>query len=96
MENRNGLIVDALPTRASGHAERLAVIALIEPRAERPNPITLGTDKAYDTGDLVMELRDLCWGMRCRNPIRRICANGLSRRLKRGRAVMRRSLSGSA
>src|SRR5436309_9160358 len=49
MENRNGLIVNAVTTRASGHAERLAAIALIEPRADRPNPITLGGDKAYDT-----------------------------------------------
>ena len=59
MENRNGLIVDAVTTRASGHAERLAAIALIEPRADRPNPITLGADKAYDTADFVMELREL-------------------------------------
>ena len=38
MENRNGLILDAVTTRASGHAERLAAIALIEPRADRPQP----------------------------------------------------------
>ena len=58
MENRNGLILDAVTTRASGHAERLAAIALIEPRADRPNPITLGADKAYDTSDFVMECRE--------------------------------------
>ena len=58
MENRNGLIVDAVTTRASGHAERLAAIALIAPRADRPNPITLGADKAYDTSDFVMECRE--------------------------------------
>ena len=58
MENRNGLIIDAVTTRASGHAERLAAIALVEPRADRPNPITLGADKAYDTADFVMELRE--------------------------------------
>jgi transposase len=58
MENRNGLIVDAVTTRASGHAERLAALALIEPYADRPMPITLGADKAYDTGDFVMELRE--------------------------------------
>jgi transposase len=52
MENRHGLIVDAVTTRASGHAERLAAIGLIEPRADRPNRITLGADKAYDTADL--------------------------------------------
>ena len=56
MENRNGLIVDAVTTRASGHAERLAAIALIEPRSGRPHPVTLGADKAYDTADFVEEL----------------------------------------
>jgi IS5 family transposase len=58
MENRNGLIVGALTTRASGHAERLAAVALIDPHADRPQPVTLGADKGYDTGDFVMELRD--------------------------------------
>ena len=51
MENRNGLIVGALTTRASGHAERLAALALIEPHADRPQPVTLGADKGYDVGD---------------------------------------------
>jgi IS5 family transposase len=45
-------------TRASGHAERLAALALIEPYAEQPQPVTLGADKGYDVGDFVMELRD--------------------------------------
>jgi IS5 family transposase len=58
MENRHGLIVDAIATRASGHAERLAALGLIEPRADRPKAVTLGADKAYDTGDFVMELRE--------------------------------------
>ena len=31
MENRNGLIVGAVTTTASGHAERRAALALIEP-----------------------------------------------------------------
>jgi len=58
MENRNGLIIGAVTTRASGHAERLAALALIEPRAERPQPVTLGADKGYDAGEFVRELRD--------------------------------------
>src|SRR5262249_30264867 len=57
MENRNGLIVGAVTTRASGHAERLAALALIAPHADRPQPITLGADKGYDANDFVMELR---------------------------------------
>jgi hypothetical protein len=57
--------------RASGHAERLAslaliepyaerlaALALIEPRAERPQPLTLGADKGYDSSDFVIELRE--------------------------------------
>ena len=58
MENRNGLIVGAVATRASGHAERLAALALIEPRGERPRPVTLGADKGYDSADFVIELRE--------------------------------------
>ena len=42
MENRSGLIVDARLTRVSGHAERLAALAMIEPWADRPRAITLG------------------------------------------------------
>jgi transposase len=57
MENRNGLIVDAVTTHASGHAERLAALALIEPQAERPLPVTLGADKGYDSAEFVEELR---------------------------------------
>ena len=45
MENRNGLIIGALTTTASGHAERRAALALIEPHAATPQPVTLGADK---------------------------------------------------
>src|SRR3712207_2247936 len=46
MENRSGLLVGACLTRADGHAERVAALALIEPHADRPSTITLGADKA--------------------------------------------------
>jgi transposase len=59
MENRSGLIVDTRLTRVSGHAERLAALAMIEPYGDRPHAITLGADKGYDTRDFVMELREL-------------------------------------
>ncbi len=59
MENRHGLIVDACVTQADGHAERTAALAMIEPRADRPNRITLGADKAYDAQDFVNELRSM-------------------------------------
>jgi len=58
MENRNGLIVDGCVTQADGHAERSAALAMIEKRADRPNPITLGADKGYDQ-DFVNELRSM-------------------------------------
>ena len=59
MENRNGLIVDAVATRASGHAERLAALHLVEPHADRPQKVTLGGDKGFDTRDFVAELREI-------------------------------------
>ena len=52
-------MVDACLTRADGHAERVAALHMIEPRAERPRRITLGADKGYDAEDFVNELRSL-------------------------------------
>ena len=59
MENRHGLFVDTRLTRVSGHAERLAALDMIEPRADRPEAITLGGDKGFDAADFVMELREI-------------------------------------
>lgn len=59
MENRSGLIVDACLTAADGHAERIAALSMIEPRADRPRAITLGADKAYDAEDFVNELKSM-------------------------------------
>jgi transposase len=59
MENRNGLLVYACLTPADGHAERVAALHMIEPRADRPRAITLGADKAYDAEDFVNELRSM-------------------------------------
>ena len=59
MENRHGLLVDACLTEAGGHAERVAALHMIEPRADRPHAVTLGADKAYDTKDFVNELRSM-------------------------------------
>jgi IS5 family transposase len=59
MENRSGLIVDACLTAANGHAERIAALVMIEPRADRPRAITLGMDKGYDAEDFVNELRSM-------------------------------------
>ncbi|MER9362947.1 IS5 family transposase [Mesorhizobium sp. M0019] len=59
MENRHGLLVEACLTLADGHAERVAALHMIEPRADRPRAITLGADKAYDAEDFVNELRSM-------------------------------------
>ena len=58
MENRTGLIVDALVTPATGTAERDASLVMIG-RRPGTHPITVGADKAYDTRDHVAELRHL-------------------------------------
>lgn len=59
MENRSCLIVETRVTLASGHAERLAALDMIEPYADRPGAITLGADKNFDTADFVAELREI-------------------------------------
>ena len=59
MENRNALFVDACLTKADGHAERIAALHMIEPRADRPKRITLAADKGYDAEDFVNELRSM-------------------------------------
>ena len=59
MENRNGLIVGAVATRASGHAERLAAQHLIEPHTGDARRITLGGDKGFDTQDFIAEMHEI-------------------------------------
>ncbi|MFM9859753.1 IS5 family transposase [Pseudoxanthobacter sp. M-2] len=59
MENRSGVIVDACLTKVGGHAERVAALAMIEPHADRPRPITLGADRGYDAANFVNELRSM-------------------------------------
>ena len=56
MENRNGLVVDARLTLASGTAERDAALAMMARRAGGRRK-TLGADKAYDTAGFVAALR---------------------------------------
>ena len=57
MENRNGLVVDAALTRATGTAEREAALAMLD-RQRRRHRITLGADKAYDVTGFVGDLRE--------------------------------------
>ena len=52
MENRNGLVVDALVTEANGTCERDAAHIMLDRRVPRAT-MSVGADKAYDTGDFV-------------------------------------------
>jgi transposase len=58
MENRNGLLVETFLTEANGRAEREAAMLMAEeiPPGKR---VTMGADKAYDTQELVRELRGM-------------------------------------
>jgi len=55
MENRNGLVVNAQLTSASGTTERAAALALLGQPRKR---VTLAADKAYDTKEFVANLRE--------------------------------------
>ena len=54
-ENRNGLVVDAVLTQATGRSEREAALRLVE-RQGLGAGATLGADKAYDTREFVAAL----------------------------------------
>jgi len=56
MENRNGLLVDAELTTATGTAERDTAVAMA---ASLPRGATIGADKAYDTHGFVADIRSL-------------------------------------
>ena len=58
MENRNGLVVDAMVTQATGTAERDAALLMAE-AIPGDHPVTLGADKNYDTKDFVAEARNV-------------------------------------
>lgn len=57
-ENRNGLVVSTLTTRAYGSAERDAALLMAEslPGTHR---VTLGADKGYDAHEFIDELRHM-------------------------------------
>jgi hypothetical protein len=65
MENRNGMIVDAMVTQADGRAERDAALLMLyrkwrnrRQRGKR-GVMSVGADKAYDTRDFVATLREM-------------------------------------
>ena len=61
IENRHGLIADAMATVADGYAEREAATLMVCAQWERApgRRRTVGADKAYDVGDFVELMREL-------------------------------------
>ena len=65
MENRHGLIVNAMLTQADGTAERDAALLMLYQQwrrrrhRQRGTPTSVGADKAYDTRDFVEMVREL-------------------------------------
>lgn len=57
MENRHGLVVKAIVTKATGLAEREAALTLIDRHRSGRYRVTLGADKAYDVSAFVADLR---------------------------------------
>lgn len=58
MENRNGLVVDARLTQATGTAERDTALEMLE-ELGGTQQVTLGADKGYDTRGFVESCREL-------------------------------------
>jgi hypothetical protein len=56
MENRNGLVVDACLTHATGTAEPAAALAMLEALPDTGHK-TVGADKAYDTAAFIANCR---------------------------------------
>ena len=61
IENRHGLIVEAMATQADGRAERDAAVLMVQAQWKRApwRRRTLGADKAYDVREFVDVTRDL-------------------------------------
>jgi transposase len=61
IENRHGLIADAMATIADGFAEREAATLMVHEQWQRAprRRRTVGADKGYDTGDFVGLMREL-------------------------------------
>jgi transposase len=65
MENRQGMIVDAMVTQADGTAERDAALLMLHRkwrsrrRRGQTGPMSVGADKAYDTRDFVQTVREM-------------------------------------
>jgi transposase len=80
MENRNGLIVEAEVTKATGTAERETALVLIARHRPGKRRITIGADKLFDAQDFVMALK-------AQNVTPHIAINGAVSKLGKARAT---------
>jgi len=68
MENRSGLVVEAMVTQADGTAERDAGLLMLykrwrkRRRQSRSGALSVGADKAYDTRDFIRTVREMTSG----------------------------------
>lgn len=83
MENRHWLIVDGMATTADGHAERDAALLLLQARAQRPRPRTVGADKHYGTRDFVDVTRQLGYTPHVSQNVKRPGGSAIDRRTTR-------------
>lgn len=89
MENRNGLIVDAMVTHADGMAERDAALLMLyrkwrQRRQQRcGRAMSVGADKAYDTRDFVNTVRELNIRPHVAQNVRRSGGSTIDRRTTR-------------
>jgi IS5 family transposase len=83
VENRNGLIAQAMVTQADGFAEReAALLMLAQQQQGSSRRITVGADKAYDSKDFVAAARAL-------NVTPHIAKNDIGRRSNMDRRTTR-------
>ncbi|MGH9440254.1 MAG: IS5 family transposase, partial [Terriglobia bacterium] len=59
VENRNGLIMSSLVWEATGTAEPLAAMAMLQ-QIPGAGQVTVGADKGFDTAEFVRECRNTC------------------------------------
>jgi hypothetical protein len=59
VENRNGLIVSSMVWEATGTAEPLAAMAMLQ-QIPGIGQVTVGADKGFDTAEFVRECRNMC------------------------------------
>jgi transposase len=89
IENRNGLIVDAMLTQADGTAERDAALLMLQRQWRQRRQqgkraaISVGADKAYDTRDFVETVRDMGIRPHVAENLKRAGGSAIDRRTSR-------------